>query len=64
VEIVLQDLISKNPSQKRADGMAQGVSREIKSSMAKKKKKAMRPGMVALAYNPSYQGGGDQEDLV
>jgi hypothetical protein len=28
----------------------------------KKKKESLYPGLVAQAYNPSYLGGGDQED--
>jgi hypothetical protein len=41
----LQDPISKNPSQKRAGGVAQGVGPEFNCTTAKKPKKQKNPGL-------------------
>jgi hypothetical protein len=40
-QIVLQTLSRKNPSQKRVDGVVQGVSPEFKPQDCKKKKKSV-----------------------
>jgi hypothetical protein len=44
----LEDPISKNPSQKRADGVTQGVGPEFKPQNSKKKKEEEIP--VILCY--------------
>jgi hypothetical protein len=41
-QIVLETLSGKNPSQKRADGVAQGIGAEFKPQYKKRKKKIQR----------------------
>jgi hypothetical protein len=57
----LQDYISKNPSQKGASGVAQGVVPEFKPQShqfkEKKKKVKMRLGVVTQACNLNYSRG-------
>jgi hypothetical protein len=50
-QIVLETLPGKNPSQKRAGGVAQGVGPDLKPQYHKKKKKKMG---VCLAFCPLW----------
>jgi hypothetical protein len=45
-QIVLQDPISKNPSQKRAGGVAQGKGPEFKPQYCKKKRERDAYGIM------------------
>jgi hypothetical protein len=66
-EIIGETLSRKNTKQKRADGVAQGVSPEFKPQYWEKKKKNGEKKkrswvLVAHACNPSESEGRDQKD--
>jgi hypothetical protein len=51
----LRDPISKNPSQKRAGGVAQGEDLEFKNSSVSKKQKPLRAAVgLRLAWSQSF----------
>jgi hypothetical protein len=55
--------LKKNPSQKRAGGVAQGIGPEFKPSTTKKIKGNLgSQALMAHTYNSSNSGGRDQED--
>jgi hypothetical protein len=47
-KIVLETLSGKNPSRKRAGGIAQGIGPEFKLQYCKKKKKKKKKGISGL----------------
>jgi hypothetical protein len=47
----------KNPPQKRADGVVQGVGPEFKPQYHKKKKKKKKKIQASLVVHPSYYVG-------
>jgi hypothetical protein len=61
-----QDPISKNPSQKRAGGVAQCVNPEFKPQYQKKKKKKKKEFEASLGYTerPRREGGGGERDRL
>jgi hypothetical protein len=64
-QIVPETLFQKNPSQKRASGVAQGVSPEFKPQYGKKKKKSINKScMVPHSCNTSYLGDSRDRKLT